>query len=235
VDTNTRRALKKDSLATAAATSAHWMSDHRSSLFRTLMVSGVVLILLVGVVVLCNVQSAAADSALNAALDTYSAPLAAPGAPLQSGEYATAADRVKKANEQFAAAASKYGWLPQGSKAHYFVGVTDADMGQAGAAETELKIAAGSWNHNLANLARLALANLYHQSSRDSEAIEEYNQIIAKPSRTVPASLAQLNLADLYAATGKNDQARALWAKIKDSDKEGAAGSMAAQKLTAGR
>ncbi len=54
----------------------------------------------------------------------------------------------------------------------------------------------------------------------------------AKPSTTVAATTAQLNLADLYAATGKQDQARALWAKIKDSDKDGMAGSIATQKLS---
>jgi hypothetical protein len=44
--------------------------------------------------------------------------------------------------------------------------------------------------------------------------------------------VAQLDLADLYVAEGKQDQARALWAHIKDADKDGAAGSIAAQKLT---
>jgi len=43
--------------------------------------------------------------------------------------------------------------------------------------------------------------------------------------------VAQLDLADLYATEGKQDQARALWAKIKDADKDGAAGEIAAQKL----
>jgi len=57
--------------------------------------------------------------------------------------------------------------------------------------------------------------------------------VIAKPSETVPATVAQLDLADLYAATGKQDQARLLWAKVRDADKDGAAGSIAAQKLTA--
>ena len=57
-------------------------------------------------------------------------------------------------------------------------------------------------------------------------------QLIAKPSTTVPAGVAQLDLADLYAATGKQDQARAIWAKVKDSDKDGMAGSIATQKLT---
>ena len=45
------------------------------------------------------------------------------------------------------------------------------------------------------------------------------------------APVAQLALADLYVAQGKKDMARALWAKIKDTDKDGMAGSLAAQKL----
>ena len=63
------------------------------------------------------------------------------------------------------------------------------------------------------------------RSSRDNEAIALYNEMVAKPSVTVSASVAQLDLADLYAAEGKQDQARALWAKVKDADKDGAAGS----------
>jgi predicted negative regulator of RcsB-dependent stress response len=58
-----------------------------------------------------------------------------------------------------------------------------------------------------------------------------YNALVAKPSDSVPATLAQLDLADLYAQTGKQDQARALWAKVKDADKDGDAGKIAVQKL----
>ena len=83
------------------------------------------------------------------------------------------------------------------------------DLGQNGPAETELKAAADSWDRNLANLAKLALAGLYHQTGRDAQAIDLYNALVAKPSVTVSASVAQLDLADLYAATGKQDQARA--------------------------
>ncbi len=180
-----------------------------------------------------NVRSAAADLALGAALDTYDAPLAQPGAPPESGVYATAADRSKAANKQFAAVAQQYGWLAEGAKAHYFAGITDQELGQTGSAETELKAAAGSWDRNLSNLAKLALAGIYRQTARDAQAIEIYNALASKPSETVSAGVAQLDLADLYAAEGKQDQARALWAKVKDSDKEGAAGSIAAQKLAA--
>jgi predicted negative regulator of RcsB-dependent stress response len=122
--------------------------------------------------------------------------------------------------------------LPEGAKAHYFAGITYQELGQTASAETELKAAEGSWDHNLSNLAKVALAGVYHQTARDPQAIDLYNQIIAKPSVTVSASVAQLDLANLYVDQGKQDQARALWAKVKDADKAGAAGSIASQKLT---
>jgi tetratricopeptide (TPR) repeat protein len=233
VDTQTRHALKNDRFAQATATSVSWVSGHRSGVVRVVIAGVVVLALVVGVLLFWNVRTAAADSALGAALDTYDAALATPGAPAENGVYATAADRSKAANKQFVAVAQQYGWLPEGTKAHYFAGVTYAEMGQTASAETDLKLAADSWDRNLANLAKVALASLYHQTARDSQAIDLYNQVIAKPSETVAASQAQLDLADLYASAGKQDQARALWAKVKDSDKTGAAGSIATQKLTA--
>jgi predicted negative regulator of RcsB-dependent stress response len=166
-------------------------------------------------------------------MDTYNAPLAQPGLPVGNGIYSTAADRSKAANSQFAAVAQQYGWLPQGTKARYFLGITDEELGQNASAETELKAAAGAWDRNIANLAKLALAGLYRQTSRDPQAIDLYNGLVAKPSQTVSAAVAQLDLADLYVAEGKQDQARALWARVKDADKDGAAGAAAAQKLAA--
>jgi len=233
VDTQTRHALKKDSFAEATASSVSWLSGHRSGVVRWVVSVVVVAALAIAAVVFFNVRGTAADSALGAALDTYSAPLAQPGAPPETGVYASASDRSKAANKQFVAVVAQYGWMPQGSKAHYFAGVTYQDLGQTASAETELKAASSSWDRNLSNLAKLALANLYHNTARDAQAIEIYTALAAKPSETVSAGVAQLDLADLYAAAGKQDQARALWAKVKDADKEGAAGSIAAQKLGA--
>ena len=232
MDTQTRHALKGDKFAQATKTSVTWLSGHRTNVVRWAVSAAVVLVLGIGLIVYWNVQDSSAETALGTALDTYTAPLALPGAPAQKGEYATAADRSKAANQQFQAVADKYGWLPEGGKARYFAGVTDQELGQTAAAETELKKVAGSWNRNLANLAKVALASIYHQSGSDQQAIDLYNEIIAKPSDTVTAGTAQLDLADLYVATGKQAQARALWAKLKDSDKDGAAGSIAAQKLS---
>lgn len=235
MDTQTRHALKGDKFAEATKTGVSWVSGHREGVVRWAVSAGAAVLVVVAAWVFWNVRTTAADAALGAALDTYTAPLAIPGAPPQKGVYATAKERAQAANQQFVAVANQYGWLPQGARAHYFAGVTYADLGQTSQSEAELKTASGSWSRNLANLAKLALAGQYRQSGRENDAIALYNELAAKPSTTVPATVAQLDLADLYSATGKTDQARALWAKVKDADKDGMAGSIAAQKLTPGQ
>ncbi len=233
VDTQTRHALKQDRFAKAAASSASWVGEHRSGVLRWVISVAVVLVVVIAVLVFWNLRTSAADLALGGAMDAYNAPLAQPGEPAEPGLYTTAAARAKEANRQFVAVAHDYSWLPEAAKAHYFAGVTYEELGENSQAESELKAAAGSMNHNLSNLAKLALAGLYRQTDRDQDAISLYNELAAKPSETVSSGVAQLDLADLYAAEGKQEQARMLWAKVKDADKDGAAGSIAAQKLTA--
>ncbi len=233
MDTQTRHALKQDKFARAAKTGATWVEEHRSGVLRWAITLSVVVILGVAALVWWNVRTAAADLALGQAIDLYSAPLAEPGEPPEKNVYTTAEARAKEANREFVAVAQNFRWLPEGTKARYFAGVTYAELGQNAQAETELKAAAGSSNRKLANLARYALAGVYHQTNRDSQAIDLYNDLIAKPSETVPASESQLALADLYVAEGKQDQARAIWAKIKDLDKDSAASTIAQQKLAA--
>jgi tetratricopeptide (TPR) repeat protein len=233
VDSQTRRALKQDKFVMATQTSAGWVGEHRSSVIRASIAVVVVLALVVVGVVVYTQRSDAAESALGAALDVYSTPLVQPGVPPQQKSYATGAERARAANAQFVQVASNYGWLSAGAKAHYFAGLTYETLGQTASAESELKAASGAWDGNLSSLAKFALAGFYHQTSRDAQAIDLYNGLVAKPTDSVPLYTAQLALADLYSAAGKQEQAKALWAKVKDEDKTGSAGSIAAEKLTA--
>lgn len=227
----TRHALKQDALAKAAASSASWMNEHRTGLVRWSIILGVAVLIAAGAFTYWTLQTNAANAALNEALDTYTTPVQQTGEPPMPGVFATSAERSKKAHEQFAAVVSKYGWMPEGAKAKYFVAVTDEEMGQTAAAEAEFKDLKGSSNHELANLAKLALANLYHSTKRDSDALSLLGEIVNKPSVTVTAYTAQLEQADIYDAEGQKDQAKAIWTKIKEADKDGAAGAIAAQKL----
>ena len=231
MDTQTRHALKKDKFALAAASSASWVGEHRAGVLRWVAIGAAVLVVLVSGLIFWNVRSGAADLALGAAIDVYTNALVQPGETVEPYTYTTAEARAKEANREFVAVAHDFSWLPQAAKAHYFAGITYKELGQNGPAETELKAAAGSWNRNLANLAKVALAGLYHQTNRDSEAIAIYQDLANHPSDTVSTNTAQLDLADLYSAEGKQDLARALWAKVKDADKDGPAGAIATQKL----
>ena len=233
MDSQTRHALKQDKFVQTTQSGVSWVGEHRDTVIRYSIGVVVVLGLAFAGLVYYMQRSAAAETALGAALDVYGAQLAQPGVPPASGVYATAADRAKAANQQFVQVANQYGWLPEGAKAHYFAGLTYQQLGQTASAESELKTAAGSMNGNLSSLAKYALAGFYHQTGRDGQAIDLYNGLIAKPTDTVPAYTAQLALADLYSTAGKTEQAKQIWAKIKDADKTGAAGSIAAEKLTA--
>ena len=102
------------------------------------------------------------------------------------------------------------------------------DLGKSGPAETDLQEVADTHDAPLASLAKLALANLYQQSNRDSQAVVLYKQLIAKPTSTVPAEAAQLQLAGLYEKTNPAE-ANKIYAQLKSS--KSAAGQIAAQKL----
>ncbi len=239
MDHQTKVALKQDHFVTTTSHGLAWASENRKSVIvTTSILLGVITVVVVAIVV-ASARSAAAATAFGAAIQTYQAPLVTPGQPSDPGvkTYNSAAERAQAANKQFVDVANRYGWTKDGQDALYFAGLTYKDEGQTQSAETTLKKVANSWgNAELASLAKLALADLYHQTGRDPQAIDLYNQLTAKPTDAVPAGLAQIQLAELYAAEGKTAQADKIYAQVKDKDKgpkglEGPAGRIASEKL----
>jgi hypothetical protein len=230
VDSKTRHALKQDKFVQATTSSIGWLGEHRDAILKIGLPSVILAILLVAGTVYYNVQSDKADVELGNALTIYTGQLTPPGQPALPGLYATSSDRAKAANKGFSEVAGKYAWLSQGRKALYFKGLTEIDLNQTGSAESDLKRVA-SHGGDLGNLAHVALANLYHATQRDAQAADELNAIVSKPSSTVSALTAQIYLGDLYA---HNDpaKAKAIYAKVKDADKEGPLGSAAESRIT---
>lgn len=230
MDTQTRHALKQDRLVEATRTGVDWFGEHRAKVIQAAVAAVVLLAMVIAGLVVYNQRSTAADLAFGQAMDTYNAPLATAGQPPAPGEktFPTASARATAANQQFVQVASQYGLLLPGKTASYFAGLTAIDMGQPGAAETYLKKLADGSNAPLGSLAKLALANLYQQLNRNSEAVVLYNQLIAKPTTTVPADAARLQLASLYEKTNPAE-ANKIYAQLKSS--KSAAGQIAAQKL----
>ncbi len=232
MDSQTRHALKQDKFVHATQESVGWIAENRAALLRYSIPTVVLIVLAIVAGVLYTRRTSAAEALVGQGIDVYSTALLPPGAPAQAGAYASAANRARAATKLFQQVVDQYGSLPVASRAHYFLGLADEDLGNNAAAETELKKAAEAWDGNLSSLANYALAGLYHQTGRDAQAIALYQQLGAgKGTTAVPTYSAELALADLYNTDGKKDQAKALWAKIKDADKAGAAGEIAAQKL----
>ncbi len=230
MDTQTRHALKQDRLVEATKTSFDWFQENRSRIITASIAAVICLAIVVAGLVLYGKRSAAAELAFGEAMDTYNTPLAQPGQPPTPGQktFATAADRAKSANQQFVQIAGQYGLFDTGKTARYFAGITAIDLGQNGPAEGYLKQVADGHDAALASLAKLALANLYQQTNRSSQAVDLLQQLIAKPTNTVPADAAKLQLAALYEKTNPAEANR-MYAQLKSS--KSAAGQIAAQKL----
>ncbi len=236
MDTQIQQSAKPSSFIKAGGSSSvpslSWFDAHRAQIIRIAAAVAAVVVLVVAASVYYTTQSAKAAEAFSNAMDVYDAPIQQPGQPSEPGTtaYASAADRAKVANPLFTKVAESYGLFKAGDNARYFAGLTAEDMGQTGAAEADLKKAADSHDSGLSALAKLALASLYRKTNRSQDAIALYQGLIAKPSLTVPVSTARLQLAEVYEATNP-EEARKLYAQIKDQDKTSAAAQIAAQKL----
>jgi tetratricopeptide (TPR) repeat protein len=232
VDTQTRHALKQDKFVNATTSSLEWVGEHRANVIAWAVGVVVAVAIVVVSIVLYQKREAAANVLLGQAMDIYESPLTQPNQPTEPGikTYATAADRAKAAYPLFRQTADQYGWLTPGQMARYFAGLTELDMGQKSQAEADLEKATHAGNGNLAALAKIALGNLYAQTGRNSQAVAVFQDVIAHPTTSVPKPEAQLQLAQLYETT-QPQEARRIYAEIKDQDKQSQAAQIATQKL----
>ena len=233
-----RDGRQTDQFALATENSVQWARNNRQT---TLLFGGVALLLIIAIAIGYSIyqhRTTEAQTAFGAAMQTYQTPLVRPGQPLPPGmkTFNTAKERAAQANGQFLAVAQQFGLTEPGKLAQYFSGITYMEEGQNGQAEDTLKKVAASWNGDTAALGKLALAHLDQQTGRSDQAVTIYQQLTKGHATTVPPGLAQLQLADLYASEGKTDDARRIYAELKDHDKDakgklGVAAQVAAEKL----
>jgi predicted negative regulator of RcsB-dependent stress response len=232
VDTQTRHAIKHDALIDHAHSALGWLEDHKSQaiLFSVIVVA--VLAIGIGSVLFYQHRQDEASVAFGAAMDIYSAPVAQADTPTEPGErtFPSGVARAKAANAEFLKVADSFGATDAGKNALYFAGLTYMEMGNTAAAEATLKKVVRRGDKNLASLADLALVSLYRQNERTSDAIALLKHLAAHPTTAVPAGQAKLELAGIYEKTNP-EQAKEIYAQLKDKDSKTTAGQIAAQKL----
>ncbi len=228
-----RHQLKQDQFAAKTAETLDWASAHQNTLTIATIVIVVIAAIGIGGFYYQQSREQAASSLLSVGLNQYNAPLVPAGTPPEPGVpmFTSAADRAKAASTNFIEVSQKYTHTDAGTLAKYFLGLCEQDMNDITKAEEYFKAVASSGNKDTAALAKAALAGLYHNENRDQDAINLYQELIAKPTNTVSKATAQMNLAELY-ETKNPAQARKLYEDIvKDKDNPEQVISLASTKM----
>jgi tetratricopeptide (TPR) repeat protein len=237
VRAETRHQLKQDrfSRATfgAAEATVHWTVEHQSKL----MVGSLVLLVALGAGLggwyYLNQQDQQASAQFNQAVRTLDTSLRPAGAPAEPNisSFASTEERATEARKQFQAIVDKYPHTRTSEFARYFLGLTASQLGDHAAAERDLKAVASSHNDDLRALAKLALAALYRNTNRTKEAIDLYNNLMAKPARSVGKATAQMELAATYQFTQQPGEAKRIYEQIQKENPASEVAQMATQKL----
>lgn len=229
---------QQDQFVLATEHSVDWAKNNRRSVLLIGGLSLALLLILVGGYSLYQHRTAEAQTAFGEAMQVYQTPLVRPGQALPPGmkTFNSAKERAAKANTLFSEVATRYSLTEPGKNALYLTGLTYMEAGQNGPAEDTLKKVASSWNGDVAALGKSALAQLYAQTGREQQSVDLYQELAKGHATTVPPTLAQLQLADMYTAEGKTEQARQIYAQLKDHDKDskgkpGIAAQVATRKL----
>jgi TolA-binding protein len=237
VRAETRHQLKQDAFSRvtidAAEKTAHWTVEHRSTVITSVVAVALVLAAVIGGWYYLSAQNEKASLDLSQAVRTMDTQLRPAGAPAQPDfpTFTSAKERSEAARKQFQAIVDKYPHTRTADMAHYFLGVIASESSDNAGAERNFKIVASVGNHDLAALAKSALASLYGQSNRTKEAIALYQELINKPTASVSKVAAQLQLAELYQSSNQPLDAKRLYEQIKKDNPGNEAGQLATQKL----
>ena len=231
----TRHQLKQDSFRTSTTETISWAVEHRSKVTAAVVAVVVVLAVLIGGWAFINYRDQQASSELAGAMQKYDAPIRPAGTPASPEmlSFGSIQERAQAASADFTHIADKYSFTQSGRVARYFAGVTLHEIGDNTGAEKDLQDVAGSRYQEIASLAKLALASIYHDTNRDPQAIEIYKQLADHPTLSVGKSTAQFLLASLYEEANQPDQARKLYQQMQKENPSSAAAQMASQRLQA--
>ena len=233
----TRHQLKQDAFSRvtidAAERTAHWSVEHRSTLTISAVVVAVVLTAVIGGWYYLGAQDEKASFDLSKAVRTMDTQLRPAGTPEQPDfpTFTSAKERAQAAQKQFQAIVDQYPHTRTADMAHYFLGVTAADLSDNAAAERNFKDVISAGNREVAAVAKAALASLYGQTNRVKEAVALYQDLIAKPTTSVSKVTAQLSLAGLYHSSNQPLEAKRIYEQIKKENPAGEASQLATQKL----
>lgn len=233
----TRHQLKQDRFSKvtmeAAEKTLDWSVENRQTVIIASIVLAVIVAAGFGGWYYLQQQDVKASAEFSAAVRTLDTPVRPANMPPQPDQpsFASAKERAAAAHKQFQEIEDKYPFTHAADFAHYFLGLTSADMGDNAAAERELQKVASYHNADISSLAKFALASVYRNTNRYKQAIDLYNQLVAKPTTTVPKATAQIELAASYQSANLPLEAKRIYEQIQKENPTSQVAQLATQKL----
>jgi TolA-binding protein len=237
VRAETRHQLKQDRFSRvtidAAERTAHWSVEHKNKLVVAAIVMAAVVAAVVGAWYYLGQQDQKASLDMSVAVRTLNTPVRPPNMPAQpdAPSFASVAERATAAHKQFQSIVDKYPHTHAAEFAHYFLGLTSADLGDNSSAEREFQKVISSASSDVAALAKMALASVYRNTGRNKQAIELYKELAAKPTTTVGKTAAQMELAATYQSDNQPLEAKRIYETIQKENPATEAGQLASSKL----
>lgn len=231
----TRHQLKQDAFTTQTAETITWAVARRSQLIVIGLVLAVLLAGVIGGWAYINYRDQQANGELALAIEKYNAmirPAGMPGSP-DIISFASAEERAKASNADFNHIADKYPYTQSGRIARYFAGISARELGDNATAEKQLKDVAGSYSKEIASLAKVALASLYHQTGRDPQAIALYKELEEHPTVSAGKTSVQFLLASLYEESGQPQEAKHIYEQMAKENPGTQIAMMATQRIQA--
>lgn len=158
-------------------------------------------------------QSARAEAQFNSAMTIFQAQVGASQAPGQL-TYTDEKKKFSDAEKAFSKVAEKYPRTRAGKLAAYYAALSEEKLGNDAAAEKQLRELTGDGDAEVASMAKYELAGIEARSGQADQAIQIYQELIAKPSILVPKPEVMMALANCYRAKDPA-QAAKLYGQIK--------------------
>lgn len=186
--------LQHDQFTDSVSTALNYASSHKQRLIQWGIVAAAAVILIVGAVWFNSYRRSVRQKDLQAALTVLDAQVGPPNEYMKT--FATPEAKQQAAMRALSEVVAKDGGSREGYFAQYYLGTLKAQKGDAKGAESDLRSAANSSSDSAA-LAKIALAQLYIASKRNSEAQDLLRSLVNKPTDLVSKAQAQVLLAQL--------------------------------------
>lgn len=210
-----RRELKKDEVRDTFAHGAEAVLGHQQLTLYIVIAALVLGLGYFGWRTYSERQTVKAAAGYNDAMKVFQARVRAPGEPVEPGEvtYVDEKNKYTDAEKKFEDVAVKYPRTRPGQLSAYYAALSLEKLGKTDDAKKWLKGLADG-DSDFAAMAKFELAQVADRGGQSDEAVNLYQQLIAKPAVLVPKPVVMLALAEHYSEKNPAEAAK-LFGQIK--------------------